>query len=111
MERKEKPVKGEQVSDLVSKTKNLLYEESRRKLGWRVNCHPALLHTLTARHPGHLCETRDWEEQEVIKGQEVSVQPCAPPEDLLGVTQEAPRPSQSLCSICLLRMAVPPRVS
>lgn len=47
MERKEKLVEGEQVSDLVNKTKNLLYDESGRKLGWRVNYHPALLHTLS----------------------------------------------------------------
>lgn len=46
-------------------------------------------HTFTA------SETRGWEEQ-IIKGQEVSVQPCAPPEDLLGVIQEAPQLSQSL---------------
>lgn len=55
--------------------------------GWRADCHPALLHSFTARCPELPLETRGWEEQETVQGQWVKAQPSALPDDLSGATQ------------------------
>lgn len=89
MLRKQKEPVGEQGLGLTSETRNLLhYARGQKTRPEGLPCCPAL-HTFTARHPEHLRETRGQEEQEMVQGRWVRVQPSAPPEDWSGATQAA----------------------
>lgn len=91
LEKQKEPAGGEQhTSGLMSETGDLPHDEKgkQNRLEDKLPPRPAP-HTFTARHPEHLRETRGQEEQEMVQGRWVRVQPSAPPEDWSGATQAA----------------------
>lgn len=83
---KEPMVEEQQGSGLKSETRNFPHDErgTQTELEGRLPPYSAPS-TFTAWCPEHLHGTRDQEEQETIQRQQDTVQPSAPPEDLLGL--------------------------